>query len=308
MAVSPKTTSIILSVLVAAGLVGAAFYFSGSPVRVADAGSTEELLRAYAEKDTDGDLLPDWQESLYGSDPTNPRSIDASMTDGEAVAKGLAKPRFESEKRDVELPNVPGIDAGPNTVTDQFARKFFEDYFMTRGTFPLSTDELVAFVTSSVDGLVAENDVRARYKPSDLVVIQDSSKAALTLYAAQAKAAVTVPTETLPESELVYFYEYITQKDASLLENVRVLGKSYQETADALIKIPVPAAASAAHFKLANALYRTGEATEHMGAADTDPLRAMIGIGLYATASTELEATFMELAEAFRTSLSEPTP
>src|SRR3989344_3578766 len=84
-----RTFLTIGALIIGAGFIVVAFLSSHPVASPVSAESTAELLKAYAAKDTDGDGLPDWQEALYGTDPTNPRSVQASMTDAEAVAKGL---------------------------------------------------------------------------------------------------------------------------------------------------------------------------------------------------------------------------
>ena len=78
-------------------LIVTAYGMSGPlPFHTSTAGaeSTHDLLVSYASKDTDNDGLPDWQESLYGTDPNNAHSVNATVTDGEAVTQGLVKARF----------------------------------------------------------------------------------------------------------------------------------------------------------------------------------------------------------------------
>lgn len=303
MAISTKNATILLSVFVAAGLIAAAFYFSSYKTPVADAGVTDELIKAYATKDTDADGLFDWQESLYASDPNNSHSIDPSMTDREAVDKGLAKASLPSDTKDVTIPTIPGIDAAPGSLTDQFARAFFEQYLTERGDTPPTSEEMIAFAQSASAKLVADNESSAHFKASDLTTTPGRSKEALEAYANAVLAKQVAPTSAAPLSELVYFYNYATKDDASALVRVRALGNSYKATAEAVAKIPVPTVLAAAHLRFVNALYRTGEATLHMGAADTDPLRAMIGLSLYATASEELEASFKQTADTFAATL-----
>jgi hypothetical protein len=120
---STKTTSIFISTACAVALVVSAFVLSSSqgPSRVG-AESSEELLRAYAEKDTDGDNLNDWLEVLYGADPHNPHSLDASLTDREAVDAGKAPPKFASEAAPevdigATLDVLPGGDATAGSLT-----------------------------------------------------------------------------------------------------------------------------------------------------------------------------------------------
>ncbi len=307
MAVSTKTTSILLSIVIAAGLMGVAFYFSGARPNVADAVSTEELLRAYAEKDSDSDLLPDWQEALYGSDPLNPRSIDSSMTDGEAVAAGRATVSLREEVSP-ELPDIPGVEVEADTVTGAFGRKLFTDYFEARGQNQPTSDDIIAFVTSAADTLAIENDTRARYSSKDLTIVQDNSQEALKAYAARVASSVVRPSIDAPQNELFYFYDYVALKDEAALPKVAALGKSYKETAAAYMRIPVPAIAAAPHLELVNALYRTGEATEYMAAVKTDPLLAFLGIAQYQTASAALHEALKKSVAVFVATFPAQTP
>ena len=66
MAFSKKTISILSSIALSVLLIIGAYGLSSlsSLIGIADAGSTDALLKAYAEKDTDSDGLFDWQESL----------------------------------------------------------------------------------------------------------------------------------------------------------------------------------------------------------------------------------------------------
>ncbi|HRH24589.1 MAG TPA: thrombospondin type 3 repeat-containing protein, partial [Candidatus Paceibacterota bacterium] len=160
MALSSKTVRIGAALLVSALFVFAGFYFS-SPFQLTIAGatSTDELLKEYAKKDTDGDNLPDWQESLYGTDPSNPHSVEAGLTDSEAVAAGKVALRFKSETPTAPEPltdddfEVPAPT--PGSATDEFAKSFFETYVTTGKGGTGDNSALVASLVSEAKTRVA---------------------------------------------------------------------------------------------------------------------------------------------------------
>ena len=114
-------------------LVGGAYFLARgfeSP-RAAEASTETELLKAIATKDSDKDGLPDWEESLYGTDPRLTDTFKLGMTDGEAVAKGLIVPKAiadiavtPSSPASLDADGLPPPPA-EGTLTAAFAKSFF---------------------------------------------------------------------------------------------------------------------------------------------------------------------------------------
>ena len=77
---STKAGSITIAVAFAVIVITGAWFLSKpGGASLANAESTEALLKSYAIQDTDGDGLPDWEESLYGTDPKK------ADTDGDGI-------------------------------------------------------------------------------------------------------------------------------------------------------------------------------------------------------------------------------
>lgn len=286
MAVSPRTASILFSVLISAGLIGGAFYLSGdtSP-STATAESTEELLRAYAKQDTDGDGLHDWQEELYASDPGNPNSLDPVMTDLEAVESGRVAPRFAAEVEEEDPlagEEVPGIAAAPDTLTDRFARDFFSDY-LTSGAGSVPTeDDLISFVDGWIEQLAYENTPTNGYT-SSLVTTVPGTPEAYKAYAAQVESALRSAETNLPQTELDYFADTVHKSDVSALPKLRTISAAYKKSAATIALIPVPTEAASAHLTMVNALSRLSVIVQEMAEFQHDPLLAFVGISSYET-------------------------
>lgn len=291
---SLRTLSIVGASVLSLGLITAAFIVSGNS-REVSAQNAEELLRAYAERDTDSDGLPDWQEALYASDPTNPNSIDASMTDSAAVEAGLVKPRFESEEipeSTLDIDSVPGVTAAPNTVTDRFARLFFEQYFTLRGSEQPSTDELLAFIEDAVTELSETNQIPRAYSLAD-VKTSGSGSLALQAYAVGAERAFMLNAAGADRDAMYYFSQVMYKNDTSALTQLAALSRAYATSADTLIRVPAPRELSNVHLRLANALALIGTVTEDLAAVEDDPLRAFLVLEQYEQAIEELANTLV---------------
>ena len=305
MAHSTRTLRIGIASLVAIVMVGGTYALTGpNPLfglgRVAEAQSSEELLREYAAKDTDSDSLPDWQEALYGTDPTNPESFQAGIKDGDAVAQGLIQPkvavRAEGEMTDIET--IPGTVAGPNSLTDRFAQTLLKQYLQNRGETPPTSEEIVAFVEAGIQNLVAESDSSARYALADVKLSGETGTVGLQSYAAMMEGAFARNTVPADRNELSYFSDALSGDTASL-RKIGEISQAYKDIATALIAVPVPSEARQAHLSIANALVHMSETSADMAAMETDPLRALMGIGLYEKYATELVAGFSNLHGVF---------
>ena len=284
MALSLRTLSIIASVLVSLLLIVGAFLVSGpnGGLLSANAGASDELLKEYAKKDTDADGLPDWQEALYKTDPMNAHSVSAALTDKQAVEEGVVKPAFTSSAAQAEVStDVPGIDAGPTTLTDRFARQFFERYLSTRGDTAPTVAEMNAFILDAISDLKAEDVRAAAYTEGNTVRSTASGSAALRTYAGAAAQAFVRNAVTNDKDDLSYFTDALLKDDASALAKIRAISAAYKNTARDLMLIPVPLEISAAHVEVANSLVRMSHATEHLASYSTDPLRGYLGLAEY---------------------------
>ncbi|HYD93036.1 MAG TPA: hypothetical protein VEB18_01090 [Candidatus Paceibacterota bacterium] len=291
---STRRVSILISLAIAAFCIITAFFLSGTArFPTASATSTEELLRAYATKDTDADLLPDWQEDLYGSDPRNPHSIDPSMTDKAAVEAGLIKPRFESEKPEPSTDfDLPGVDAKPETMTGRFARDFFGSYLTSRGPEAPTEEAMLAFIQEAIDDLEATR--AALYADEELTIVPDSTEA-LTTYLIAGEAAINANSLMGARSELYSFADAVQKDDAAALAAVRASAKAYERIALALSRVAVPQSISSEHLAMVNAVATVGATIGDMGTFDTDPLRGFVGFDAYTEATRDMAAAFAGL-------------
>jgi len=286
MAHSARTLRIIAASFIALLMVGGAYVFSG-PVpflnaNIAGAQSSAELLREYAAKDTDTDGLPDWQEALYGTDPSNPESFQAGIKDGEAVAQGLIEPKVmvAAPEEPTDPSSVPGTPAAPNSLTDRFAQSLLRQYLLNRSDTPPTDDQIVSFVEAAITDLSSEAVSADTFSAKDIRSSGTSGREAVIAYAAQVDSAFVSNTVATEKNELYYFSDALGD-DAAALRKVKEISDAYADIAQALIAIPAPAEMRQAHLALANALMHMSEVTGDMAALKDDPLRALLGIGFY---------------------------
>lgn len=303
---SSRTLHLILASSVSLSFIVCAYLFSGPfsfrPMTV-DAATAESLLASYAAKDSDSDGLPDWQESLYGTDPANPESVAIGVLDGAAVEQGLVKPRFAGAQAPEEATKGERVPGSPedNTITAQFAREFFANYVSTHGLgTTLTDDQLTSFAQDAVQKLIDKTDIQNTYKLSQ-VVVAGTGDAAIRSYLARAGSTLDSFSYAKEKEELLLMEDAIMRNDTSALEKVRGVGGVYTNMSKALVKVPVPAELQAAHLRFANALAALGTVTVDMSTSDTDPVRSLMGLMRYQSAADEVTISLKDLHSALAT-------
>lgn len=300
---SPKTIRVVVALFISFSFIAAGYYFS-SPLRtsIANATSTEEILKAAAVKDTDSDGLPDWQESLYGTNPENAHSVDQSLTDGEAVQQGKVEPKFKSETprpEAVTSDQIPGDVPASGSLTDRFAKEFFSKFVLSKNVGTVSDADKEAFVADAVASIVAETATKTVFSEKDVVAGAETGPEALQAYGFATEAAQRKPQATLTKDELSYMLDYMTTSDEDTLKKVALIGKAYHDTAYALIQVSVPPELRASHLKLANTFEQISIAVLNMAAVKTDPVLSLVGIGQYSVAAVELKNVLDEMHSVY---------
>lgn len=302
MAISSRSMSIagscVLSLLL---IIGAYVLSSPGGTLVADAGSTEQLLKEYAEKDTDADGLEDWKERIYGTDPQNPQSVQAGIDDGEAVAQGLVKPRFETQTSTTQTTDIPGIDAGPETLTDKFSRELLEKYLLSRGAEAPSSEDIYTFVQSAVAKL-PEPGSSNTYGPTD-VRIQGSGAEAVNTYALALGKVFELYGVSTEKNTPEYYYDLVVEESPTAMQMLKTHAKAYNSIAKNLLLVPTPAETASAHLRLVNALAYMSEVTTDLGVYTTDPLKALVAAEVYLDVQREFALSMQNMATVLKNNL-----
>ncbi len=294
-----RTVTTIASLLVAGAMIVAAYIFSGVNAlqpNAANAGVTDDLLKAYAEKDSDADLLPDWQEALYGTNPNNVHTVDPKLSDKEAVDKGLVKPKYSATPAPAGA--LAGKPAAPGTITEAFSQELFKQYLLSGGSTAPTKEEVAKFVQGAIASLEQSQRITDAYTIKNEVLTGDG-EALIRAYATQAEKVIRQTPSDTAKSEVDYISDLITKNDATAGSHILKISKAYTAAAAALIKVPVPASGAAAHLKIANALARMGDVMENTSTFSTDPLRGMLGLSEYEKSAAGMVSAFAEAGTYF---------
>jgi hypothetical protein len=309
MKMSERTLRISAASVLALFMVGTAYALSGPNFltsRIAGAGTTEELLKAYAEKDTDTDGLPDWQEALYGTDPNKADTDGDGVTDGEAAAQGKLTPsslavQLPGEETGTSSPEqilseIPGVDPAPGSITEQFSRDFLQRIVDESRGAPLTEEQKQQLATQ----LFAEYSAKAAtlfVSKYSAVSVRTDLSVSISSYAGSVEEimyAHDVPAEA--NQPLPLMEALIKNDDESARPKLEQLAESYAAITADLVALRVPPALSEQHIALVRGFDSLAKATEVVTEFERDPLAVMGALSQFQPASLQITQAFKNLA------------
>ena len=273
---------------------------------LARATTETELIKSITAKDSDGDGLPDWEETLYGTDPHKVDTRGLGKTDGEAVAEGLIVPKAvadlpaPADATSTTATNLGLSSPGEGSLTDIFSKNFFSIYLAAKDAAgrELTKDEISNLAANAVEKLTASVKPPADFRTARDIRVEGSGADALRTYAATAETVFATHTTNYPKSELEYLKEAVDGNTAAL-ENVRDIAAAYRAIASGLAALTVPIEVRDAHVALVNALAGVGVLANDFTKYDTDPLLVMLATTQYANVVTHLHDAFVNLADVY---------
>lgn len=276
----------------------------------AQASTESALLQSIALKDSDGDSLPDWEEALYGTNPGNPDTFGLTMTDGDAVARGLIVP--------LAIANIPiatsssssiGPDGAPlgapaeGTLTASFAKTFFALYLAAKqanGGDSLSEGQMNEVASKALDSLSAVIAPVPDFKTAKDISVSGSGADALRDFAARAELVLLRRASNAMKSELLYLKDAVESNDMTAVPFISSIAKAYRESAIGLSALSVPAELAKEHLALMNALMRISGVAGDFARVNEDPLTTMLALKQYPQAILDLGNAFIGVSKVYR--------
>ena len=258
MSVPLPPTSITIATTVGVLLVGVAWLAQPKPsselaVKSEPAASAVQvarpLQRPYIDViDSDGNGVPDWQEALQKTDA-------------------------------LSVPNESEAYQEPDTLTEQFALEFFEQYMRGEqyGAFGTSPEELVE-ESGTVLARQAQDQPITR---SQVTVSQDTNVDSLARYGEQVAVIIATHSRTDTEQELTIVDRAIRLNDKSELEKLDPIITVYENILADTLVLTTPQTYVSEHLVLVNAYQAVLNDIKSMRNSFDDPMRALLRIQRY---------------------------
>ena len=255
----------------------------------------------YNTRDSDGDLLRDWEEFLYETDPYSPDTDQDGLDDYTEVIDPIRDPLVADAELGRYSAGVNGTSSRPYyteddslNATEKFSRDIMNTFVQLRnnGSLGSSLEEaMIERVSLDVDTRETKQGV---YTVDDILRSASDNSQAIDRYGVALAEAGSVLDLSM-KSDLVLMYAYSEIEDTTHLEEIQNNVARYQQYIARLENIRVPSRLVEPHLALLNTMYVLTLNAETMARAETDPLGAMIAATQYAVVEEELRTVMQAI-------------
>lgn len=226
--------------------------------------SPDTTLGDLVQKDSNGNGIPDWQERLWGLDPT------ALYTNGTPNASVIAQKQ--------KAAGVSATISGSSeNNTDKLARDLFA-LSTTLGANQSVDDSTLASVAGELGRQITVDINTSTYKSSDIHTVPTTATS-LRTYRARLQTTLTKYGTDAPNIEIVL--SALEKGDFSNLDQLSMAATQYASVAKSLKSIPVPIGIAAFHLDIMNGFAGMAKSFVYLKDIDTDGLDALSGLAVY---------------------------
>ncbi len=244
-----------------------------------------ELATQNINDDSDSDGIPNWKESLLG---TNPKAKDAKPF--ETTTKTPLT--TENSKVDSRL-------ADPNNLTSQYIKNtvgiasYVQQQNLTQG-------DVLNSVSNGVADQVASLSQSKTYTEKDLIISKDESVTALKKYGNTVIIVFLAGFHDIDAPNvLTPLQEYEKNNDPAKLKIYNSKATILAKMITDILAIPVPDSAVNLHLYLLNTSEQYKTMLINFGAVQDDPMRALIGVKTYKEVTISLGTIITSYADYF---------
>jgi len=256
---------------------------------VYDSSTTIEDL---VNRDTDGDGIPDWEESLYGLDPTK-KETTPGTPDSVAIEKLKAQQTAETNGQ-----TSTGTEDTTNlTQTDKFSREFLATVSTLNQNGTLD-DATVEKLSSSLADNIKNSAPRKVYTLADIKITNDSTQTIKKYSDVFESLAPKNPTKYTVLDVLQKFSADENNIDVSVLSELDPIIEQTNKIIAGMVKMEIPQSLAPLHLDVINGFERIAENLNDIKLYDTDVIAALSGMSKYNQNSTTLVSNITKLTDA----------
>lgn len=217
-----------------------------------------------------------------------------------------------SQRRLAGLPEAEYGEASgtttADTLTNNFARAFFEDYMRAEMNGTLEEQDMTEYLGTFAEDITTEVSMEP-YTRDDIVVYEDESTEALRDYGNEIAEIITSYDAARNEIDIVE--EALETDEPAVLQELGPIANKFASLREDFLSVDVPSAASSLHLRMVNATHAMHGHVRAFQDVFEDPLRSYVHIEQYQVTAREVEQTLRALgrklaAENIRYSDSEP--
>jgi hypothetical protein len=255
-------------------------------------------LGSLVNRDTDGDGIPDWEESLWGTDPTK-KETTPGIPDSVAIEKIKAQQTIASNAQT----NSPNQDTGTLTQTDQLSRDLFASIAAASQNGPLdqaTTDQ----ISNSLADHIQNSPPRKVFLLSDIKITANDNAQSVKIYHDTLNGIITKYTVSYTVLDVLQkFIVDANNVDSSVLVQLDPIIAGTGKMIDRMVGMSVPQSLAPLHLDVINALQRLVENISDIKLYSTDVVVALSAISEYDQNTATLNSAIQKLSDAINQKL-----
>jgi len=234
-------------------------------------------------KDSDKDGLKDWEEEIFGTDPSNPDTNGNGITDGEEFS--TKKSYEELEKSDT------GIFFGLKNIQESRSLNLTDSIFREaalRYNYVISVSE-DGKIDSEEKGRIIDSLAQDfsqalppdPYTQENIIITNKVSQETVNEYVTSVLVAISKNREIYKNDPLDIIRKWQETQDEDGLDKLSSLKKVYEDLARELSASRVPKGFVSIHLQLINSAAHISEVLGKMEYAAIDPITSMLATSRY---------------------------
>ncbi len=244
-----------------------------------------ETLEDLVNKDTDGDTILDWEESLWGTDPTN-KETTPGTSDKVAIEKLKAEQAENGE--DKGGTDSAGQSEENLTQTDKFSREFFTTIATLNQSGEMDQATIDALGISLAERIQNATPVKI-YTIKDIKIKNSDDVQAIQKYS-DTLTNIYVKYSAGKEVPEVLEKLVADEENMSILKELDPIINRIKKIIAELLKMEVPPSIATLHLDLLNNSQRLLENISDVRLLDSDPILAIGAISQYWENTATLES------------------
>ena len=232
-------------------------------------------------KDADGDGVPDWEESLWGTDPRVPD------TDGDGTPDGT---EISLQKNQLAIENGYGTSTVFLSETDKFSRDLFVTYSALSAQGQLSSDAATKLGNAAIAKSFDNVPTVPTYSKVDIKIVPATGASDLE-YRKNISKLSSIDGVTVG-AEFPLINTGILTEDVGRLRMASKYSKTYTQYITSLLKIPVPSNQAENHIRLLNDLSYISIVLPQITALENDVIKGYPLYTIYVKAYKDMFGAF----------------
>lgn len=248
--------------------------------RVATKPLSEETIGSLVTKDTNGNGIPDWEEKLWGLDPTI------------LYTNGVSNKQIIDEKK--KSLGVTDAKLAPSNETDLLAQQLFS-ITSVLGQSSQSSEALTNIGTD-LGNSIKFKDVQNHYSLKDIKTVKTSTASLKAYFAAMTKVTEQYKNETVGIDVLVSALE---TGDFTRLPELKTTAENYIKFSKSIGGITAPVGVTGYHLALMNGFYGMAQSFDYILEIEDNGVNALAGIAIYKNYAAGVDQAISDLNDYF---------